>query len=232
MPNHVTHRVLVTGPADDLKKFREGYIVSEEEEDFEGKPTGATVECLDFNRVIPMPESLEETTSGSFGAIGYDAFHGTDGEWKRIVDYPWVKEKGITTQKQLHEFLDKKSPEYRRQGDLAKRNIEQYGFCDWYEWAVEHWNTKWPAYRHKWIYEGCDRLDFTFCTAWSPPTPIFEELSRLFPTIRFFVRSFDEGYNFACQGSFENGENDYVDVPANDEMYEAVYGEKPMRDEE
>jgi len=222
----------VTGPAADLKKFREEYITAEEEKDFEGKPTGKTFECLDFNRVIPMPESLESANSGSYAGIGYDAFHGGEAKWRLILTYPWVREKNVTTREDLHAFLDKQSPEYRRQGDLAKRNIEQYGHVDWYSWSIENWGTKWGAYSFSWVYEGDDHLHFTFNTAWSPPVPIFEELSRLLPTLRFYVQSFDEGWGFACQGAFENGENDYVDVPANDEMYETVYGEKPTRDEE
>lgn len=58
-----------------------------------------------------------------------------------------------------------------------------------HEWNLENWGTKWNAYGHGGVtygeykgYLGDDeevvygRLDFVFETAWSQPTPIFEEI--------------------------------------------------------
>jgi len=49
--------------------------------------------------------------------------------------------------------------------------------------------------------------------------------------LTFDIKAFDEGWNFACVGQF-NGRNDFTEVKATDELYEAVYGEKYVREDE
>ncbi len=43
----------------------------------------------------------------------------------------------------------------------------------WYDWAVEHWGTKWGTYSHEVTQLGGDCCPFviSFITAWGPPHP-------------------------------------------------------------
>jgi hypothetical protein len=58
-------------------------------------------------------------------------------------------------------------------------------------WRIRNWKTKWNAC--PWEDEksiGIERTPdggacFSFCTAWGPPIPVIEELSRKFPKLEF-----------------------------------------------
>jgi hypothetical protein len=57
---------------------------------------------------------------------------------------------------------------------------------NWYDWNVPNWGTKWDAYDAVWHLTG----DFigdsvSFCTAWSPPTPVIEKLKEMGFAVRF-----------------------------------------------
>lgn len=87
------------------------------------------------------------------------------------------------------------------------------GVVCWYEWNVANWGTKWGAYSHGDLtyakYEGYyietddagdeegvegryGRADFTFQTAWSAPTPIFEKIESTW-NVRVHAVTQDEG---------------------------------------
>jgi hypothetical protein len=74
-------------------------------------------------------------------------------------------------------------------------------------------------------------LRFRFDTAWDFPTPVFEKLAEMFPTLCFRCVCFDEMSNFAGRGAF-NGEPPFEYMEATDELFEAVYGYKPEWDYE
>jgi hypothetical protein len=48
-------------------------------------------------------------------------------------------------------------------------------------------------------------IDIRFSTAWSPPTPIIEELSRRFPKVKFTLEYVDEGGGFDAESDFLAG---------------------------
>jgi hypothetical protein len=107
-------------------------------------------------------------------------------------------------------------------------NIAVTGYPDWYEWSCANWGTKWNSLSFG-IDESRDEiLRFHFDTAWSFPTPIFQKLATMFPTLRFECACYDECGNFAGFGAF-NGEPAFEIGEATDELYELVYGEKPER---
>lgn len=83
----------------------------------------------------------------------------------------------------------------------------KYGYPNWYEWSLANWGTKWNAYD---IYD-CDGTDDCipqFNTAWSPPVPVYLELSRRFPKATIKVYCDDEGegrYAITFKGGKETG---------------------------
>lgn len=237
MPNHVTHRVVVTGPEKALRRFVKAYI--------HPKPNSDGESHLDFERVIPVPAGIKNTEDSSAGSIGYDAWYGSP---EKVLDYPWVVEAGVKTVAQLRKFLLKRDPDFKVQVDLYKRNIDLYGVPNAYEWHIENWGTKWNSYRFSWVKgpapvasggvfdwspdevrSKARQLEFLFDTAWSPPEPIFFKLAFVNPELNFKIWSFDDGWNFACQGELQAGENTYQCEDATDELYRLVYGEDPQR---
>jgi hypothetical protein len=75
------------------------------------------------------------------------------------------------------------------------------GVVCWYEWHLNNWGTKWGAYHHDHYElryfndEGNGvyaRLDLTFETAWSQPTPILEAIEKRWNLVVHAVTQ-DEG---------------------------------------
>ena len=73
---------------------------------------------------------------------------------------------------------------------------------NWYNWNCENWGSKWDVTDISVEYEDDTQLNLSFATAWSPITPIFNELvKRGFKVLAEYQ---DEGYMFA--GEYEDGE--------------------------
>lgn len=46
-------------------------------------------------------------------------------------------------------------------------------YVDWYSWRIKNWGTKWNSCQNEWTDDSVE-----FCTAWSAPYPILEEVAR------------------------------------------------------
>ena len=87
-------------------------------------------------------------------------------------------------------------PEIYR-GDLGQRERDLYGESNWYDWSVANWGTKWNAYEFpERPYQMGEPL--CFLTAWTPPHPILEKLSQMFPGIEITHEWADEDYGQNC----------------------------------
>lgn len=73
----------------------------------------------------------------------------------------------------------------------APLNFTRRGLPLWYVWRVENWCTKWNGYDQGFDYTN-DALLYTFLTAWSPPTKIYEKLFDQFSDLRFNISYVDE----------------------------------------
>lgn len=213
MPNHVTTVCTITGPEDDVTRFEENH--------------GAK---FDFDTIIPRPESIKATESGSEASLGVFALTGhfdkqfvfqpqTEAEYLRAYCYRF----GVSTREDLRNYLAEHNPRALALGRAAVAAFEETGFYDWYEWCCARWGTKWGAYSVEPRERAIGKLVFKFETAWSFPTPIFERLAKLYPSLTFSVLSFDEGWGFACTGEF-NGACDFATVKATEALYVLVYG--------
>lgn len=195
MPNHVTNRLVITGPAESIRELVQE-VAGPEDSHF----------CL--NRIMPMPKVLLGTESGSRAHWGLIALGRTDLTASMFGDplkNPWCEEKGIYSAEDLKAFLEKEHPDYLEE---ANKQIEAHtaiGFRDWYDWSVSNWGTKWDAY-HQSMITTEDNVTFQFDTAWSPPIPVIEELVGLFPELNFVHSYFDEGHFFWGEARYVNGE--------------------------
>ncbi len=63
--------------------------------------------------------------------------------------------------------------------------FESTGLSDdrWYDWRLQHWDTKWDAYDLTVVDEDPDQLEVTFNTAWSPPEAICNQLKEDYPDL-------------------------------------------------
>ena len=179
---------------------------------------------IDFNKLIPMPESLM-IEAGSRTDKGLNAY--------RDFISVYTLENGITGLDLLHipqqsedAFLrvrtDIQSDEWEL-GRQAFQNQLQYGAPTWYEWCIRNWGTKWNAcgYEAGTDY-GTNCKALWFETAWDAPVPVIEELARRFPEVDFTHRWADEDIGHNCgmheysagertEEFFPDGQKDQID---------------------
>jgi hypothetical protein len=186
MPNWCCNILEVSGHPKTLKKFKE---------QTQGRPDPNKPEAprapLSFNALCPMPEELN-VESGSHGSIGYAAFYGKPNEVQKVLEYPWVKDAGVTNQEELQVFLDGKDPEYRATAEQWRRNRALYDFDNWYDWRLAYWGTKWDLDQDCRLKELRSRLVYSFETAWAPPLEWLEVVAEKFPSL-VFTLSYEEG---------------------------------------
>ncbi|MER9937434.1 hypothetical protein [Mesorhizobium sp. M0088] len=229
MPNHVTTRCTIIGPAEDIAAFHAAMIRTNEK--------GETF--LDFEQIIPMPASagdvVEDGLSPDILAIMARSSsivdiwnrlrkHDTNGflgEWKGYVGF----EDG-----EIEERLERLYPGCLDRARKMALCIGETGHKSWYDWSIANWGTKWNSYDFELVSE--DPFQFLFQTAWSFPEPVFVALAKRYPTLQFECLSFDEGWNFAATGFFNptDGKPDWKICDATDALYEQVYGEKYVRE--
>ena len=199
MPNHIMNLLRLSGEQSRIEELLESV---------RGEDT-----LLDFNKIIPMPESLR-IESGSRTSNGLKAYKDFvyvytlgGSEEKDLLNIPKEKEEIYLTVRP-----DIKPDEWEL-GRAAFQNEQKYGAPTWYEWANREWGTKWSAYNARLAEDNT----VTFKTAWSRALPVIERLSEKFPDIYFEYCWADEdlGVNTGM-AEFENGEVTF------DEFYNAL----------
>ena len=197
MPNHVENIVTLSGDEQEIRRMLER-IKSDE----------LGVGTVDFNKIIPMPESLN-----------IEAGSRTDRGLKFYKDFIEVYTLGGTINMENLRNIPVKSEEiFLRQrtdirrdewelGKTAWNNLRQYGAPTWYEWCNQNWGTKWNAYGYD---EGRDYSggnNIWFQSAWAAPHPVIEKLAARYPEITFGHEWADEDIGQNCgRYSYQNGE--------------------------
>ncbi len=232
MPNHVSHIVTVTGPAAEIARFKTKCFRAQRDETDIG---------FDFETLIPTPAIIKQTESSSnvdtgLALLGQShlkphLFGGNSLE--DMLSWPWVVVQGLKTVDELRDYLMRNNGAAAIEAaKIAIQAQKETGHISWYEWNIANWGTKWNSYSFDITRDEPELLEFRFDTAWNTPEPIWEKLAEEFPTLRFEVIGYDEGSNFGVKGEIVDGENWVHCVEATDELYEQVYGEPPMRDED
>ncbi len=185
MPNYVFNKVHFFGNENRIKELRK--LVETDETAF------------DFNRIAPMPESLN-LPHGSSETLA--------------IACAYAKSAGKTTCEEFEKgWRDEKSfDEWTAIGEKYLDNIEKYGCTTWYDWCYENWGTKWNACEPIW--SGANYV--TFNTAWSSPVPIYKKLTELFPDVSFEVTYADEDLGNNCGVITWNQREGFIDSPMDD----------------
>ena len=186
MPNHITNLISFGDLPEQVAVFHKMLQDLRRDGDVYGS--------IDFNKLIPMPKSLD-IESGSRTNRGLDAYR-----------------RFMAGDKTGAETFQKKHPEEWALGKQAYENIRQYGSPTWYEWCNKNWGTKWNAYSCMELSKDDDTMDFF--TAWNSVIPILEALSRKYPDQIITYRWADEDIgNNVGKAVFHNGEIVATDIP-------------------
>ena len=165
MPNHVRNKVKMTGIAN-LPLF------TTKTDEY----TKEQFTFFDFNKLIPMPESLN-IESGSSEDVAIEAVLRKMS--KRRFGFLSNKYGKMTDD----EYERRKKAHGKTDEELAKIGLQYisnkvlYGHTTWYDWSCENWGTKWNSYDN----EQVDADTILFSTAWSNPEPIMLKLSEMYP---------------------------------------------------
>lgn len=174
MPNHLMSKLHFSGEQSRIDEILE-FIKGEET-------------LFDFNKIIPMPESLniEAGSRTNKGLKAYKDFitvYTMDGTLEKdLLNIPKEKEEIF-----LKERSDISLEEWEL-GRAAFQNEQKYGVATWHDFCTVHWGSKWNAYQTEIIEDNT----IEFNTAWSNVKPVVHALSEKFPDIEMNYQWADE----------------------------------------
>lgn len=88
------------------------------------------------------------------------------------------------------------------------RNLELYGYKNWYDWNVANWGTKWDVGSDDTLGRIDDHtLEASFDSAWSPPCQAYEKLCAM----GFEIEAYYNEPGMAFCGKFTGNENEFFD---------------------
>lgn len=199
MPNHIENIITLKG---NEKQIREMLEVIKNDD--------YSLETVDFNKIIPMPESLniEAGSRTDRGLKLYKEFIEECLFDRKETDILKISAETLAESEKayLSKRKDIDSAEWKL-GKTAWNNIQNYGAPTWYEWCTNNWGTKWNAYGYD---EGTDYSasgNLHFQTAWSAPHPVIKKLAQMYPDIIFEHEWADEDIGVNCGlKCYSNGE--------------------------
>jgi hypothetical protein len=193
MPNWMECEVQITGPVEEIARFRAAHIRKDKDGD----------DQLEFETIIPMPSELRDTEARSsypyVWALGGELYASRHLLRKfnlreagaTPLAYRWVRDLGITSREGLLHWATENHPDELAVAIRAMDNERATGYRDWYDWRCDNWGCKWGCSEFAW--QNDDQTAFYMMTPWSAPVPIFEKLVELFPTLTFACRFVEEG---------------------------------------
>lgn len=195
MPNHVTNNIYLKGDSDRIRELLEA-IKNDE------YGTGS----IDFNKIIPMPESLD-ITSGSETVRCHKIYKDFLDVYTLMDTREGLDLMSIPIEAE-ERYLEERTDVAKEDFELGKQvfqNMQLYGAPTWYEWRIDNWGTKWNAYGYN---DVLDASEYFSCeTAWSAPHPVLDKLSQMYPDIEFTHEWADEDIGNNCgRRILQNGE--------------------------
>lgn len=197
MPNWVENKLSYNGNEAEIKEMLEKI-----------KYDNSTIGTIDFNKIIPMPKSLDiecgsRTDKGIEMVKNYlenlpAELKGKEGTYEEVLE-------------DLHNHsADISDDEEKKIWDIgvtAVDNLYKYNAPTWYEWCNDNWNTKWNACGYDENTDYSDSDFIWFQTAWSAPVPVIQKLSEMYPNIELTLEFADEDLGQNCgEMKFKDGD--------------------------
>lgn len=173
-----------------------------------------------FNKIIPMPESLN-ISSSSLGDLGYKLLFGG----ARELDFKSISQ----SQEQFKSLSEAHQREAVELGMKYHSNVKNHGHATWYSWSNANWGTKWNSY-------DCRRIDdttFEFDTAWSGVPDLIGQMAKQFPDVHIVYKWSDEDTGSNC-GHVAFSHGSFVEHPITNgskEAYELAFELRPSSKE-
>lgn len=181
MPNWCNNTLEISGEKSELLRFKK--LVKTKER------------VLSFDKILPMPPSLN-ITSGTQTDNGMAIILSRAGDHKMIDEkMAYSVNAKYKTREEFIAVLIKDKRANLEEGQIALDNLKAYGVKDWYDWHIQHWDTKWDTAEPKLSCQGKDYICYTFDTAWSPPSSVIKAMSDQFPKLKFNLEYTLEGEN-------------------------------------
>ena len=208
MPNHVVNRLTVSGDPEIVKE-----LLSNVKDDNTG------IGSIDFNKIIPMPESLR-IESGSNSVRGLKAYSEFIGEYapdvaENVDSIDCIPPESEAAFLRAHPDI---TPIQWELGKTAFANQVRFGAPTWYEWSIKNWSTKWNAYDCRFRGNTGDNPELFFLTAWNAPYRVIKKLAEQYLGLRFVHEWADECIGENCgRGEYSKGHYVKETVPDGDE---------------
>ncbi len=206
MPNYVTNKIYYSGSQSQIDDMLESI-----KNDVIGKGS------IDFSKLVPRPVDLDiEAGSGTYrGMKEYIDFMDEYSKKNNIEDLSAFAIPIAAETVYLNEHKNIYKGDWIL-GRQAIRNTEKYGWPTWYEWNINNWGTKWNACGYDDEHNYADEEELIFDTAWSPPHPILERLSEIYPKIHFKHEWADEDLGQNCgRCEYIGGKRTEIYIPLN-----------------
>ena len=148
---------------------------------------------FDFNKIIPMPKSLDIVT-GSWEFLAIEAINRMLSQRRYSFQQGYSKPQMSDNEyRGLLEIHEKTEEELLELGLQYITNKVKYGATSWYDWCCDNWGTKNNSYSNWQVSEDT----IIFDTDGSNPEPVMLKLSEMYPeaTIEHWWADEDMGYN-------------------------------------
>ena len=178
MPNWCTNKVEITGPTDDIKRFRRqanGRTQSYNEFSPHSGNAWPIHDDIRLDSLVSTPPELGDAVAFSFHSL-----------------YP------VPEDFRCFPYDDASAVEL---GELV--GIERpYGG---YRWEGIHWGCKWGACDSELVKEEDTYLHYEFNTPWGPAIDFFDRVSQDWPNLTFDLSYDEPGMGFRGEATWEEG---------------------------
>lgn len=217
MPNHVTNIIEFEGDAARIKEILYAIKLDEEE-----------LGSFDFNKVIPMPSTMNITSGGSQGTAvsAYLSAVNPDTEdmgIEKVTKEEFDKKVALVLQKRLFyvpsnlntnmpysEIVEEANKYYN--SSIEEASVTRYDLVQYGKTVVENLETYGCADWYSWSCahwgtkwnayhhreQEDDATQIEFDTAWSAPHPVIQKLSMMYPDVKITHKWADEDMGNNC----------------------------------